>query len=62
MEIWRFRSFGHFHLSISFCWDPVQYQLRRHGFYHVQNPVNWRWHVPVQRKVTLDGTSQLWDL
>jgi len=36
MEIWRLRSFGHFLLSISFCWDRVQYKWRRHGFYLLQ--------------------------
>jgi len=35
MEIWRLRSFGHFLLSISFCWDPVQYKICQHGFYHL---------------------------
>jgi hypothetical protein len=62
MEIWRLRSFGYFLLSIAFCWDPVQYKWHRHGFYHLRNPVSWRWSFPVHRKVTLDGTTQSWDI
>lgn len=35
MERWRVRTFVHFPLSISFCWDLVQCKWRRHGFYHL---------------------------
>jgi len=62
MEILRLRSFGHFLLSISFCWDPVQYKWLWHGFYNLQNPVNWRSSFPVPRKITQDFAAQSWDL
>jgi len=48
----------------SFYWIPVQYKWRRHGFYHHQIIVNWRWTFPVRRirrKDVFRGTNRLWD-
>jgi hypothetical protein len=46
MEIWRFRSFGHFLLSISFCWNPVLYKWRLQGFYDLRKCIEFEVEFP----------------
>jgi len=64
MEIWRLRSFGHFLLSISLCWDPVQYKWRGYRFDHLQKSSQLEVEFHVHWNVTLDRTTQsaeLWN-